>query len=331
MRQTAMPERSPPRAAGTGWLRVVPAVAALMASSPAIAQSCGSVDWGYSIAQAVDNLSGIAPPYDADDQDLLHRAEVNIEQVINHYGLVTELPPVCWRCNPILPANGPGTASALSAAEALSAASDLINPGLPEGQHSSLLDTIKGWADAPACTPAQIAAADGAAGIEVKALDCEMIPGTWSWFVNGDVTFSEDGTLTQGDLTGMWTCENDTRHIIIVWSHGFTDEMILSEDGTKMTGTNNTGNLVSGEKKTAAAGDATNSLWWFIICGGDRMRTPTGPPEGKRWLGNYATPDGTSSWKFDLQESGDAWAGTGVRADEPTHEYACHARLQPDA
>jgi hypothetical protein len=42
-----------------------------------------------------------------------------------------------------------------------------------------------------------------------------------------------------------------------------------------------------------------------------------GPPSGDRWIGNYAMPDGSPGWIFDLRRSGGGWAGSGYRANDP--------------
>jgi hypothetical protein len=74
-------------------------------------------------------------------------------------------------------------------------------------------------------------------GAEAFAADpCTRIPGVWSWFTNGDAIFDRDGTLTQGALTGTWTCTN--RRVAIFWSHGFVDRLTLSSDGNHLTGSN---------------------------------------------------------------------------------------------
>lgn len=76
---------------------------------------------------------------------------------------------------------------------------------------------------------------------------CSVIPGVWSWFVNGDVTFQPDGTLVQGSRTGRWSCTNG--RVNIAWSHGFVDQLTLSPDGRSMRGTNQTGNAVWGTRR----------------------------------------------------------------------------------
>lgn len=75
---------------------------------------------------------------------------------------------------------------------------------------------------------------------------CDMIPGLWSWFVNGDVTFRAGGTLVQGPRTGRWTCAGTD--VSIVWSHGFTDDLTISADGQEMSGRNQVGMGVAGQR-----------------------------------------------------------------------------------
>lgn len=79
---------------------------------------------------------------------------------------------------------------------------------------------------------------------------CDSIPGLWSWFVNGDVTFSAGGTLVQGPRTGRWTCDSASRQVRIVWSHGYTDDLILSADGTRLSGRNDKQGSVAGQRKS---------------------------------------------------------------------------------
>lgn len=81
---------------------------------------------------------------------------------------------------------------------------------------------------------------------------CNAVPGVWDWFINGDVTFRSNGSLVQGSLGGRWQCANGT--VTITWDHGYTDQLTLADDGRMMTGTNQTGNTVSGRKR---GGDAT--------------------------------------------------------------------------
>ena len=78
---------------------------------------------------------------------------------------------------------------------------------------------------------------------------CAAIPGLWSWFVNGDVTFLAGGTLSQGPRTGRWTCDTASRRVIIVWSHGYTDDLVLSPDGRRLSGRNDRQGSVAGQKR----------------------------------------------------------------------------------
>ncbi len=67
---------------------------------------------------------------------------------------------------------------------------------------------------------------------------CSRLPGLWSWFVGGDVSINANGTLSQAAtrLTGTWTCTNG--QVVMFWSHGWTDRLTLSPDGTSLNGTN---------------------------------------------------------------------------------------------
>lgn len=67
---------------------------------------------------------------------------------------------------------------------------------------------------------------------------CGKMVGVWSWFLNGNVTFRSDGTVVQSQsgLTGTWSCHSG--HVVISWSHGFTDRLTLSSEGTHLEGTN---------------------------------------------------------------------------------------------
>jgi len=148
------------------------------------------------------------------------------------------------------------------------------------------------------------------------ARSCESIPGLWSWFVNGDVTFSAGGTLVQGPRTGRWTCNSANRQVTIVWSHGYTDDLVLSPDGMRLTGRNNQQGSVAGQRKTGvdpgsvrapvsgnerAAGSCESipGLWsWFVngdvtfSAGGTLVQ---GPRTG-RWTCNSANREVTIVW-----------------------------------
>jgi hypothetical protein len=101
------------------------------------------------------------------------------------------------------------------------------------------------------CVPA--AAADSS---------CRLKPGVWSWFANGDVTFTSDGKLSQvlqkpiqgangrivrGKITAKWTCSRGI--VTIVWSIGYVDKLVLSRDGKKLAGSNQNSVVVSGQWK----------------------------------------------------------------------------------
>jgi hypothetical protein len=69
----------------------------------------------------------------------------------------------------------------------------------------------------------------------ITASSCSKMPGNWSWF-NGSVVIRPDGTATGGRVTATWSCTND--FVVMHWSHGYTDRLTLSRDGTHLEGTN---------------------------------------------------------------------------------------------
>lgn len=110
--------------------------------------------------------------------------------------------------------------------------------------------TVAAAVDTPATSAAPTSAAPTSAA---PATGCAAIPGVWSWFTNGDVTFRADGTLTQGSLTGRWTCTDG--RVSVSWSHGYYDTLTLSADGRSLSGFGSTdpratsGFSVTGRKK----------------------------------------------------------------------------------
>jgi len=95
--------------------------------------------------------------------------------------------------------------------------------------------------------------------------DCRLKAGIWSWFVNGDVTFRDDGTAVQippepahlphgrlyaGPILGKWTCSHGL--VTIIWNIGFTDRLVLTGNGRRLAGSNQDGAVVSGNWKRTA-------------------------------------------------------------------------------
>ena len=75
---------------------------------------------------------------------------------------------------------------------------------------------------------------------------CDNIPGIWSWFNGGNVTFYPNGSLVQGPRSGSWSCSGT--NVTISWSHGFQDRLILSDSGRNMRGRNQNGTVISGNR-----------------------------------------------------------------------------------
>lgn len=80
----------------------------------------------------------------------------------------------------------------------------------------------------------------------VATSSCAKMPGSWSWFNGITVVIRSNGTAAGGRYTATWSCKNDG--VIMHWSHGYTDRLQLSQDGTHLSGTN--GYItVSGDKR----------------------------------------------------------------------------------
>jgi hypothetical protein len=102
----------------------------------------------------------------------------------------------------------------------------------------------------PAAKPRQpVSARTPAPSSRKTESPCGKVAGTWSWWVNGDVVVQPNGTAAQAasGLTGTWSCRDG--EVAFIWSHGFTDRMRLSPDGTRLSGSNNLGFGVSGVRK----------------------------------------------------------------------------------
>jgi hypothetical protein len=79
------------------------------------------------------------------------------------------------------------------------------------------------------------------------------IIGSWKWFNGSTVTFSHGGSCVGTDRTLVVPCtwqviDATQRTIRISWSNGYTDELRLSADGTKLDGTNQNRTRVSAVK-----------------------------------------------------------------------------------
>jgi hypothetical protein len=79
---------------------------------------------------------------------------------------------------------------------------------------------------------------------------CSEIVGTWKWFVGPQLIIKADHTFSNGENSGAWEVTNaPERKYTFRWDvGGFVDEVTLSKDGLKLTGTNNQKNNVAGER-----------------------------------------------------------------------------------
>lgn len=70
----------------------------------------------------------------------------------------------------------------------------------------------------------------------VATSSCSKLPGNWAWFTGVTAVIRSNGTATAGPYSATWTCAND--FVVMHWSHGYTDRLRLSRDGTHLEGTN---------------------------------------------------------------------------------------------
>jgi len=89
-------------------------------------------------------------------------------------------------------------------------------------------------------------------GVFKTALGAELndpIIGQWKWFTDETKTFHADGSITKD---GTWRCVNpggNPRKYVIVWFEGkFVDIVVLGNDGNRLSGWNDEGVQVSGER-----------------------------------------------------------------------------------
>ena len=80
----------------------------------------------------------------------------------------------------------------------------------------------------------------------IATSSCSKMPGNWSWFNWNNVVISPNGTATAGPFSATWSCKDD--FVVMHWSHGFTDRLTLSRNGTHLEGTNGHG-IVTGDRK----------------------------------------------------------------------------------
>jgi hypothetical protein len=86
---------------------------------------------------------------------------------------------------------------------------------------------------------------------------CSEIVGTWKWFVGPQLIIKADHTFSNSENSGTWelTKAAENKYTLRWDVGGFVDEVILSKDGLKLTGTNNQKNNVAGERVGKCAGN----------------------------------------------------------------------------
>jgi DNA-binding winged helix-turn-helix (wHTH) protein len=65
---------------------------------------------------------------------------------------------------------------------------------------------------------------------------CTNLPGIWEWFSGKNAYFYPDGNLRGGGFSGSWACADG--NVVIAWSHGHTDRVTISPNGTYLSGAN---------------------------------------------------------------------------------------------
>jgi tetratricopeptide (TPR) repeat protein len=91
------------------------------------------------------------------------------------------------------------------------------------------------------------------APVSVYGADCDTLPGEWSWFTGGVVTFTNNhAILYDGKAAGKWECTDNARATAkLHWSNGFIDSIAVS--GDHISGTNQQGVAISATRKQIAS------------------------------------------------------------------------------
>jgi hypothetical protein len=112
-----------------------------------------------------------------------------------------------------------------------------------------------------------------------QAEACQRVVGDWRWFIGGIAHFSADGKVewraapgSPHALSATWTCQPDTGDFTVTWQQGLVDSLHLSPDGRALSGQNDKGVSVSGERvvpgaaKPAAVAAIDPKLvgWWEL-------------------------------------------------------------------
>jgi hypothetical protein len=72
-----------------------------------------------------------------------------------------------------------------------------------------------------------------------KSSSCGRAVGTWHWANGATVVIKPNGSVSQSNFSGTWTCKEG--QYVFVWSTGYTDRVSLSTDGNQMDAVNNLG------------------------------------------------------------------------------------------
>jgi len=75
---------------------------------------------------------------------------------------------------------------------------------------------------------------------------CYAMPGIWLWFDGSRVSFYPNGFAHNGH-TARWSCWG--RQVLIHWSSGWTDQLVLSSNGDYLSGVNQAGSRIWAQRK----------------------------------------------------------------------------------
>jgi hypothetical protein len=75
---------------------------------------------------------------------------------------------------------------------------------------------------------------------------CGAIPGVWQWFTGETVYFDPNGFAHDGH-PGYWRCWGG--RVVIHWSQGAVDRLVLSPRGDYLSGFNQSGTQIWGQRR----------------------------------------------------------------------------------
>jgi hypothetical protein len=86
---------------------------------------------------------------------------------------------------------------------------------------------------------------------DARAATCDALPGQWTWFTQGVVTFERDGRMSHDPGNdGTWTCtDHDEGRVTLEWRlGGYVNHVALSADGRSLASTDPDQQFVTARK-----------------------------------------------------------------------------------